>query len=239
MDTSASRLIVRRGHSSQQVYSLSEQATTIGREANNEIVFEELEISRRHASVTFVGGRHMIEDLGSTNGTFVNGRRISTAVPLRDGDVIDMGDSVSFIFHSPPEKVDATLIEPEIDEIGEATVQQPGGAAQQQYSPPPDVPQYGQQPEAPVPAATGQISQAPYPQPGFVEETPIPPPEEKRDVRRMYLGCGCLLLLFLVVCIASFAFLDSYQSGDFLYCQSLRPMWEFIFGSARVAVTCQ
>lgn len=59
-------------------------ALTIGRDQRNDICLDGLQISNRHARLTVRGGEAMIEDLGSTNGTFVNGVRISrqTVEPL-------------------------------------------------------------------------------------------------------------------------------------------------------------
>ncbi|HNP73246.1 MAG TPA: FHA domain-containing protein [Kouleothrix sp.] len=62
---------------------------TIGREGS-EIVLENPQVSRQHAVIERAAGRHLLRDVGSTNGTFVNGQRISqhTLVP---GDVIQIG----------------------------------------------------------------------------------------------------------------------------------------------------
>src|SRR6266508_6356784 len=62
---------------------------TIGREGS-EIVLENPQVSRQHAVIDRMGGRHLLRDVGSTNGTFVNGQRI-TQHPLARGDVIQIG----------------------------------------------------------------------------------------------------------------------------------------------------
>jgi ABC transport system ATP-binding/permease protein len=67
----------------------------MGRDAVNDIILNDLEISRRHAAITFRGGRYFVEDLGSTNGTFVNGRRVTVATPLKDGDLLDLAQAVT------------------------------------------------------------------------------------------------------------------------------------------------
>ncbi len=62
---------------------------TIGREGS-EIVLENPQVSRNHAVIDRVGGKHVLRDVGSTNGTFVNGQRISQHT-LAPGDVIQIG----------------------------------------------------------------------------------------------------------------------------------------------------
>jgi ABC transport system ATP-binding/permease protein len=62
----------------------------IGRDDVNDIVLDELSVSRKHAEVRPADGGFEVVDLGSTNGTFHNGRQISRAA-LHDGDVISIG----------------------------------------------------------------------------------------------------------------------------------------------------
>jgi pSer/pThr/pTyr-binding forkhead associated (FHA) protein len=70
---------------------LRDPDTTIGRASCNHIVIEARRISRIHAVLTRYGSIVSIRDLGSTNGTYVNGRRVTNQV-LEDGDVIEIGD---------------------------------------------------------------------------------------------------------------------------------------------------
>jgi pilus assembly protein CpaF len=239
MNESASRLIVRRGQSLQSEYALSEQAAIIGREAINDIMLQDLEISRRHASITFVNGRHVIEDLNSTNGTFVNGRRISTPIALRDGDVIDLGDNVSLVYHGPEDVAEATLVDPDLGQVKEAATREVSEAEPGPYSPPPDVPQFSPQQSQPDEVPSLEFGQPPGSQIEPAPGAPGPPVEPKRNRRMIYAGCGCLILIVIIGCIGSFVFLDYYQEGDLLYCQSLRPIWEALFGEGRLLAICQ
>jgi hypothetical protein len=65
--------------------------TTIGRRADNDIVLSDRAVSGRHARIHLAQGQATVQDLDSTNGTLVNGRRISTH-PLADGDMISIGN---------------------------------------------------------------------------------------------------------------------------------------------------
>jgi predicted component of type VI protein secretion system len=67
-----------------------EQGTTIGREGCD-ITLGDPDVSRRHAEIQISNGDIAISDLGSTNGTFVNGERIDQPRTLRDGDEVRIG----------------------------------------------------------------------------------------------------------------------------------------------------
>jgi pSer/pThr/pTyr-binding forkhead associated (FHA) protein len=73
--------------------------TRIGRHPINTLKLTDREISKEHAEITRVSGEWWVQDLKSSNGTLVNGKRI-TRVKLRDGDEIAMGAS-SLVFHCP------------------------------------------------------------------------------------------------------------------------------------------
>ena len=64
---------------------------TIGRDVNNAIVVEDMFASAEHAILTFRGRAWYVEDLASTNGTFVNGSPVEGVAPLGFGDVIQVG----------------------------------------------------------------------------------------------------------------------------------------------------
>jgi pSer/pThr/pTyr-binding forkhead associated (FHA) protein len=64
---------------------------TVGREPGNAIRIEDESVSARHALVRHERGRWWLEDLGSTNGTYINETRITGRAALRPGDVIQIG----------------------------------------------------------------------------------------------------------------------------------------------------
>jgi pSer/pThr/pTyr-binding forkhead associated (FHA) protein len=65
--------------------------TTIGRSSDNDVIIDSLLVSRRHARLDCSEGRCAVEDLGSANGLFVNGKRVSHAM-LNPGDRLRLGD---------------------------------------------------------------------------------------------------------------------------------------------------
>lgn len=74
--------------------------STIGRGVENDIVIVSKRVSREHARIRREGQKLFLEDLGSTNGTFLNDQRILSPVILRDGDRLLIGDTI-FLFHDP------------------------------------------------------------------------------------------------------------------------------------------
>jgi hypothetical protein len=74
-------------------HELTTGRNVIGRGTEADIRLPDTGVSRKHVDVVLEGGTATVEDLGSTNGTLVNGRRINRQ-PLSDGDVIRIGHSV-------------------------------------------------------------------------------------------------------------------------------------------------
>ncbi|MBI5544684.1 MAG: FHA domain-containing protein [Deltaproteobacteria bacterium] len=70
-------------------------ALVVGRQPDSDLVVEELSASKRHAVIRWdqASRRCTVEDLGSSNGTFVNGRRVRAETPLNDGDIIGFGEA--------------------------------------------------------------------------------------------------------------------------------------------------
>ena len=83
-----------------QEHRLPSHAATIGRAVECDIVIASKNISRENTRIRRDGRRWLVEDLNSTNGTYLNGERIISPMDLRDGDSIKVGD-VTFLFHDP------------------------------------------------------------------------------------------------------------------------------------------
>ncbi len=67
--------------------------TTIGRDVNNSIVVDDAFVSGVHAALTYRGRAWYVEDLGSTNGTYVNGLRVVEPTLLGFGDAVVVGET--------------------------------------------------------------------------------------------------------------------------------------------------
>jgi hypothetical protein len=88
--TSSPSLVIR--HTGQD-FALTQAPVTIGRLSDNTIVLADPQVSRHHSTITWQAGAFVIQDLGSANGTYVNDRRITGPQALRDGDVIQTGNT--------------------------------------------------------------------------------------------------------------------------------------------------
>jgi len=70
------------------------EPVTIGRDAGQTLVFADSQVSRRHAHVSLVNGEVVVEDLKSTNGTFVDTERITAPMTMREGSVLRVGSQL-------------------------------------------------------------------------------------------------------------------------------------------------
>lgn len=92
-----------------QIIPLSQNVTNIGRKPENHLVLDDPRVSRSHAQIRNVGGKHVLFDLNSTGGTFINGHRM-TQQTLKPGDVISFAgvkiiyaqDAASSVNNKPP-----------------------------------------------------------------------------------------------------------------------------------------
>jgi predicted component of type VI protein secretion system len=179
MSSSSFRLIERSGPNPGETFELSKDVLTVGRDVTNDVVIADAEVSRQHARVNRTPGGYVLEDLGSTNGCFVNGERLVAPRVLNPGDLVGFGENVTLTFEAAAGEAAATLM---------------ASAAQ---APPPAQPPPRQQPPAQQPS------------PGMAAPPPMrPEPDEGGGSRRWILaGCGCLVLL--VICVGVVWFMDA------------------------------
>src|SRR6185295_13841542 len=88
------RLTVRQGPVPGKIFELAKDMMTLGRDVNNDVVINDAEVSRNHGRLTSQSGGYLIEDLASTNGTFVNGQRLIGPKLLNSSDVVGLGETI-------------------------------------------------------------------------------------------------------------------------------------------------
>jgi len=191
MPAAAFRLIVRTGPNPGVVIDLTKEVSMMGRDVTNDVVLGDAEISRQHARLTRTPAGFVLEDLGSTNGTFVNGDRLAAPRVLNAGDLLGLGENVTLTFDATSPESAATVMGPAVGRPAMAAAPPRAAAA----------------PQAPRPAAAAAPAL-----PGAA----APPAEDQKPGSRRWIlaGCGCLFLM--VACVGLLFFLDAYYP-DILY----------------------
>lgn len=88
-----------RGDEVRSGFPLNKDHMIIGREVKSAIMLNDGSVSRQHSSITRLAEGYLLKDLGSSNGTYVNGHRVQEAL-LKDGDALSIGDC-EFWFEAP------------------------------------------------------------------------------------------------------------------------------------------
>jgi hypothetical protein len=83
-------LVVVRGPNAGSRFLLDKSATTIGRHPDSDIFLDDVTVSRRHAEVVLLDDQVLVKDLGSLNGSYVNGQRVDERT-LGSGDEVQIG----------------------------------------------------------------------------------------------------------------------------------------------------
>jgi predicted component of type VI protein secretion system len=186
-------LVMSQGPQPGQTFMLDRDWLTVGRDPSNDIVINDPQVSRQHLRITRQGQMVVIEDLGSTNGSFANGVRLTGPHVMSNGDVIGLGDGVTLTYYEVGIAAD----------IAETVVGHPGSAVP---PPPGSTPAFApQMPGAPPPLAAQQIPPA-Y----TLSPSPPPPamfPEEGRKrggLTWVLIIIGIMMLLVIVACAAVF-----------------------------------
>ncbi|TFW25491.1 FHA domain-containing protein [Massilia arenosa] len=150
------KLIISRDGQVVQHVELVKDRTTFGRHPGNDVVLEHATVSSRHAAVTLSGTGVAVEDLGSTNGTYVNGKRTARQ-QLADRDRLVMAVYQLDFVDGPRRLPDE---EPQQDAVG-ALMSGGQGAARQSSFGLPSVAQPAA-PAAPVPGGRIEVTSGPH-----------------------------------------------------------------------------
>lgn len=176
------QLVMRTGPTPGAVYALEGDQLTIGRDSSNEIAINDAEVSRHHARLTFQGGKFVLEDLGSTNGTFVNGQRLSGPRVLKAGEIVSFGEQIVLVFEVSTFDPAATIASPRAAAVIAAARSAPP-------PPPPPAQQY-----------VGSVPASP------VEQQPAP--TAKKSTAPIFL-IGGGVVLFVCICASALYYIDS------------------------------
>lgn len=187
----AHQLVMKSGPAPGKVYSLEKTEISIGREVGSDVFVNDEGVSRRHARLTSQFGDYVLEDLGSTNGTFVNGQRATGQRIVKPGDTILLGEKVSLAFEEVPFDPNATQAS-----LSNKKPPPPPPAPLPDYEPPP--PEEAQYPSSPPPTYAGRVPESPV--------EPLVPEESSPRRTWIWAGCGCALVLVCVLIGSAYIF---------------------------------
>lgn len=104
------KLILQSGVGAGTEYPLEKTDLILGRDLSNDIVVNDPEVSRRHARLILQEGSYILEDLSSTNGTFIRGQRLGAPLVLRPGETITIGEKVVLKYEVLQTDPNATVV---------------------------------------------------------------------------------------------------------------------------------
>jgi pSer/pThr/pTyr-binding forkhead associated (FHA) protein len=199
------QLVMHSGPTPGKTFPMEGDNLTIGREASNAIAINDAEVSRKHAQLVFQGGKYIITDLGSTNGTFVNGQRLTGQHVLQPGEIISLGEQISLLYEVVAQvDPNATMI----SSAARVSVPPAPAPAPTPVAPPPQQPYAGHIPSNPEP-----------------EQAYIPPPPAKKSGLPVPAIIAIIVLLCAICACASFFW---YIDANVLWCD----FFPFLFGGA-------
>ncbi|MBI3966290.1 MAG: protein kinase [Chloroflexi bacterium] len=109
-----------------QSFSIGSEPVTVGRHLDNAVALDDVELSRRHARLEVWDGEVVVMDLGSTNGTFVNGEQVDKPRPVKQGDRIMFGTIAAVLLGSSPDQASVVPTERRVSANGSS---RPGDGA--------------------------------------------------------------------------------------------------------------
>jgi pSer/pThr/pTyr-binding forkhead associated (FHA) protein len=95
-------LVVKRGDNAGSKFLLDKDVTSCGRHPSSDIFLDDITVSRQHAEILREGGRFLVKDTGSLNGTYVNRERVDVA-ELVSGDELQIGKFKLMFYTAPGE----------------------------------------------------------------------------------------------------------------------------------------
>lgn len=173
------QLVMRQGPQPGEIFPISGMVMTIGRDARNDIVINDPEVSRQHAQLSLQAQGYVLTDQGSTNGTFVNGKRLAAPYRLSNGDEVGLGETVILVYQIAEREIIETVMSPHAgaDEI------EPGAeipplpfefdSPEEELMPPLPFGDSAPEEPAPPPPFTSEVPSRPRVKP---EPMPAPPP---------------------------------------------------------------
>jgi len=183
------QMVMQTGPTPNKSFTLSKKEIIIGRDTNADIVINVAEISRQHTRLRLEANGYIAEDLGSTNGTFVNGSRLTGPITLRPGDIIQLGEAATLAYQTTQYDPDATIVASAKTNIAAPSRPAPAPIA-----------------KPAAPAFAGNVPASPA-------HADAPLPQEKPSRPWLWASIGCLGVIICLAVVGAYIF-DSMN----LYC---------------------
>ena len=186
--SSGPKLLIIGGNNRGREFPLNMSGdTTLGRGVDNHIILADIAVSRKHTLVCYEGGQFVMRDLGSGNGTLINGRRTESH-HLRDGDQLEMGNTL--LRYVNPTAVAAPAHAPAPMQAPAHTPAPAGGPIVQQST---DHTPMQSQPGLAAPMAGGDMRQATQMAAPMPPIKPIPEGTPRRKKLLIFGGIGLII----------------------------------------------
>ncbi|MEZ4594927.1 MAG: FHA domain-containing protein [Chloroflexota bacterium] len=222
------QLTVRKGPKVGEKFLLETISLTVGRDPVSDVILNDPEVSRQHARFTQTETGYQVQDLGSTNGTFVNGQRLESApVDLQPGFTISMGSGITLLYEQVPtgDALAATMLDQ--SGFGSMLDQESGLNAldEELDGNLPQLPYYDEDPQVPSdwepdpsPPFTPEPMAIPQPPPAPRATAPLVPStnEDEAAKKRRRNTIIAITAVLLLLCCCGFLIFMYYIGGDWL-----------------------
>lgn len=203
------QLIVQKGPQPEKVFLLITDVVTIGRDPMADISINDPEVSRHHVRLTQTASGYVLEDMGSTNGTFLDGEKLDpeTPIALVNGQTIGMGSGVTLLYETPAPEHHEEPAEAIADDLFDAVSPilpelELGETDDPEFDNTPPLPDLPPSSSAPVPPPPTQTPLVPSGQ------------SEQQQKRRRMITIAVIAIVLLCCCCLLFMLSAYFYWGD-------------------------
>ena len=206
--TAQFQFVMRSGPTPGKVFPLEGPEIIIGRDNTSSLMINDAEVSRKHTRLVWQSLGYVVEDLGSTNGTFVNGQRLTAPFVLRGGETISLGENIVLVYESTADP-DATVLSTSASAVKQAIAE----AQATTEAPKPEIPSAQAPPQSvspPVrPAPSSSVPVSPTP------DQPVAPKKTRKNLVIL------LVVVLALLCVCGVIAIYLYRAPVSFWCDNL------------------
>jgi predicted component of type VI protein secretion system len=199
------KFVMRSGPTPGKEFPLEGPEIIIGRDNTSSMMINDAEVSRKHTRLIWQSLGYVVEDLGSTNGTFVNGQRLTTPFVLRGGESVSLGENIVLVYESTVDP-DATVLSTSASAVKQAVA----AAQPTREAPRPEIPASPPKPEPSpaIPVPSKPVTAAPVP------DQPVAPKKSKKNMAIL------LVIVLGLLCVCGVIAIFLYRAPISFWCQN-------------------